>query len=109
VDDDLLVVEANCEQDPDGSQLTSCLLAHFARERAHARFGLVLRLWLATSVVMGLSAVWPGFPPAPWRVSLLVAWIALGAGAVGLAILEQYWKRKLETHATGVEPGETPR
>ena len=109
MDDELLVLRTDWTADHDGTWLTACLLAHFALERAHARAGLAVRLWLALSVVVWLAALSPRFPPAPWRAPVMAAWLAVAATALGFSLYERYWKKELEARAARLEPGEAPR
>ncbi len=107
MDEDLVVIRTDWERDPDGEVLHSCLSAHFAGERAHERVKLALRLWLVASALVWLGAVVRSFPPASWRVPLLVAWVLLAAASLGFRLEERYWLNRLRDRLEKLDPGET--
>jgi hypothetical protein len=109
VDEELTVITASWERDPDGAQLRSCLEAHLAHERAHERARVLIRLWLALAAVMGAAAVWPVVLGTAWRTAVLAAWAGLAPAVLGFSVAERYWNRRLEEHASRLESEDADR
>ncbi len=109
MDEEPIVFRVDWQRDPEGRLLHACLEAHFAGMRAHERVRLVVRLWVAASILVWVAAVSRSFPPAAWRAPVLVAWALLAAAALGFRLGERYWLRRLADALAELEPDEAER
>jgi len=93
--DELIVLEASPERDPDGSILRAALDAHLEAERLHAVRLLLLHALALVGLPVWLGAAWPALLPATGRRLALVAWVSLLVAVVATVISEARWLRRL--------------